>query len=485
VFSSLSRQHIAEFASVAATALLFQLTIFFIVSQFLSVHGGSIWDILSDNGRNEYVTLAHSLIAENRFVLVSDIPDTFRTPGYPGLLALLFLLVSDSYMAIAIMHAVLASISAALVAFIAQQLHMTRRFSYVAAALFSLSSGTIFAVVTGQGADLMYTCLYVIALTLCITFACSARPTLVHPLMIGGILGVATLARPIGILGSLPLFAALAVMRRWNSIPDLISSGKYSALAIGAFLLVIMPWGVRNHLVAGEFTFSTLPAYNFVFYNIPLAEAFWNDTNEHVVRQSLHESLGNPPMDLLRNAPYAQQVSGIMKEYIGSHFFSYAFFHTLKMIPFFVGSGLHTLHGALVSEAPSMRLSLFPTDEFNITAALISFDWKEVIYIAQRFWLVTADRLFWVTIFAFALAAPFLARGFEQKVLVVIVAIILSNAFLTSPVAHPRYRIPAEPFIWIAAVYTLYSLTKPRTKDSPILLSAHNNRNTERKIHES
>jgi hypothetical protein len=48
---------------------------------------------------------------------------------------------------------------------------------------------------------------------------------------------------------------------------------------------------------------------------------------------------------------------------------------------------------------------------------------------------------------------PWLARD-KRRILLVFVTIIITNIILVSPVTQARYRFPAEPFMWVAAVYT-------------------------------
>ncbi len=67
----------------------------------------------------------------------------------------------------------------------------------------------------------------------------------------------------------------------------------------------------------------------------------------------------------------------------------------------------------------------------------------------------TFERLVWVALFLLTFAAPFFARGRARAFFVLGIMLIIVAAVLASPVAMPRYRIPVEPFIWLAALYSL------------------------------
>jgi hypothetical protein len=145
-------------------------------------------------------------------------------------------------------------------------------------------------------------------------------------------------------------------------------------------------------------------------------------------------------------------------EFLTEHGVGYALFHVYKMIPFFLGSAANVAHVVVATEAPELFIPLFPKVQENLTSKALAGDWGGVIENLKRYWIVTLERLVWAVMFLLSFLSPFFARGQTRLFLILACTIIMTNAFLTSPVFQPRFRVPAEPFIWITAVFTAQAL---------------------------
>ncbi len=446
--------------------------IFLGVAVLVSQHGGSMAHIVDTQDQGEFVTLGYELVATGRFFYLYDTPETFRTIAYPAVMAGTFLLSGGWFWAPYILHAIFHGITAAATAWLAHAIGLARRWALATGALFGISSGTILLTVSGMGSDIMYTSLYIVAA--CMLWKYAETRLVRYALFVGVLAGVATLTRPIGILGTMPLIAGILFLTSGSIRERLRHSWRPTALAILAFVLVVSPWMARNERVAGHFSLSSLPVYNFVYYNVPMYLSFANQSVEEDERNAILARLGNPNLYTLRGYTYSDELSNEQISFLREHGFGYLAFHIYKMIPFFLGSSLNVAHVVVSTEAPALFIPLFPKVQENLTSKALAGDWRGVLANLQRYWIVTLERLVWAGIFALAFLSPFFARGQTRLFLIFACIIILANAFLTSPVFQPRFRVPAEPFIWIPAIYTAHALfawlkARSRKKNMPQL----------------
>lgn len=416
-------------------------------------HGGTIRHILDTQDEGEYIEIAEMLLATGEFRINSQLEtETFRTPLYPALVAGIFALTNGSLWVLWALHALIIGVTGSLIAILAGLIGLSRRWGLAAGALWGVSSGSLSLMISTMGSDKILPLLLALSALLLVF----ELPPYRRAVLIGVASGVATLTRPIGILAMLPLVLALLYFTRAPLTTRVWATG----VALLVFGLVLTPWCIRNYVVAGHFSVSSLPAYNFVYYNMPIFLSHWNDSVEEDERNKLLERLGRPNLMTLRGFAYHDELKILQKEFLTEHAIPYAFFHAYKMIPFFLGSGFNIAHVIIATEAPSLRSSLFPTEQENLTSAILRGDTQTVWRNLTHYPIVTLERILWLLIFALACMAPLLASHDARPLLLLAVGMIFWIAFLSSPVVQPRYRVPAEPFIWLACVYSLAALSR-------------------------
>ncbi len=454
---------------VALGVTVLHLVIFFGTAALLASHGGSMANVINHQDEQEYVSIAHSMIALGEFRINGGVEtETFRTIGYPAFAAFILLLTAGSFWAIYMSHTLITGLTAAITTWVAELIGLSRRTSIVAGILFGLSSGPFLLTTSGMGSDKIFPLLYALSAALLLTFTATNR--LKRAALMGAIMGIATLVRPIGILASLPLFTAILFVPPLTVFPTIPERVRATTIALLVFIAVMVPWHYRNYELAGRFSLSSLPVYNFVYYNIPLYLAGWEGKNEIAERDRIIAELGNPNLMTLRGYFYHDELAVMQKEFIKEKVVPYTLFHVYKMIPFFLGSGFNVAHAILAVEAPSMRSSLFPTEQENLTSAILRGDYAVVWRNITAYPVVTLERLSWLIIFGLAFLSPLFApAGPLRRFLVLASLFILSMAFLSSPVIQPRYRVPIEPLLWpmflyclIFGYYTLLSWYKNR-----------------------
>src|SRR3990167_5581496 len=126
-----------------------------------------------DGDSYEYVSLAQTMISDGRFAMSPEsVPESFRTPGYPALLAAI-LLLTGSLAAIPIVQIVLAALSCGLIYLLGEHFFSSR--VGLAAAVLTTSFISASAVLF-------------VFLLLCGTYALAARERGVRALLLGGVL---------------------------------------------------------------------------------------------------------------------------------------------------------------------------------------------------------------------------------------------------------------------------------------------------------
>jgi 4-amino-4-deoxy-L-arabinose transferase-like glycosyltransferase len=239
----------------------------------------------------EYIEPALNLLAGQPF----DLPQR-RTPVYPLFLAGAMALVGPDLQGIAFVQHLLGA-ATAVFAFV------------IGRACFGTAAGTMSGLLTALASPLLiyehylitesvFTFLLVGALTLLVTGLARRSNWLMAA---GGItLGLASLTRPVGqiVLLSVPIGIWWAY-RRWR--PTLTAS----ALVVGCFALVIVPWAIRNQLVygtamaasTGRFLISRSVKHerNFVFYDPNVGALPGEHPNRTRARQIAQEVTNKRP----------------------------------------------------------------------------------------------------------------------------------------------------------------------------------------------
>lgn len=201
----------------------------------------------------DYLRLAGDLLGRGAFG-TDALPETFRTPGYPALLALLRLAWADPRWA-ALLNVVLDSCAAALVAATAGRL-APGRWSWTAGLLYALEPAA-----AGHAALVLSEAPFNLALTLGLHALLRAGPE-ARPrwAAAGGLaLAAAALIRPVALYLWIPLALTLASLWGRRGAPALLG------FLLGAVLPVAL-WCLRNLALFGHFAFTSLPGTNLLLY---------------------------------------------------------------------------------------------------------------------------------------------------------------------------------------------------------------------------
>lgn len=413
--------------------------------------------IVQGSDAHEYVGLAHTMLSEHRFAFSPDAsPEVFRTPGYPFFLAAL-LLTFGSIMAVPIVQGALIVLSGFFIYTLGRR-YFSERVGIVAALLFVLDPTVLFL-----GVSTLSETLYVFLLLLTIILLGYGPRRTIVCITAGAVLGASILVRPAG-LYLLPLVLLCTAL-----IPSQTTSRalKSAVVVFAAACCVVIPWMIRNAEFGGRFGLSSISGYNALFYNAELFEAYRTGTSPESVGAEFKGVLGTEDEVSLKSFPYATQEEVLAKALILAHPVGYAYFHLAKTVPFFIGSSLDSVELSFVS-AGLLPPRVAPP--VNISGSILSGDVSGALSALFSNPLVLLERLFWVVICGFAFlysCAVLYRRGTNWRFVLLSVLFIGAFAVLTGPVSGPRYRVPAEPFIFLLAAAGVHATITATRRRSP------------------
>jgi 4-amino-4-deoxy-L-arabinose transferase-like glycosyltransferase len=186
----------------------------------------------------------------------------YRTPGYPGFLAAIYSIAGHSWRAAGFVQAVLGAVTSGLLVLLAAKV-LSRRGCVIAGVLHAVSP-TALAYVPVLASETLAVFLLVSGLLgLAVAQERVGGARYLLSAVSGALLGLLLLVRPAGVF-FLPALLVLAIYSRgrrtWRARPGLVF--------LGATLLALSPWLIRNHLAGlGPATLSTAGGENLLMGN--------------------------------------------------------------------------------------------------------------------------------------------------------------------------------------------------------------------------
>ena len=343
------------------------------------------------------------------------------------------------------------AVAAVLLFYLCRQLSLPSGLSLVTGIASGLSPGMFELTLYGMGGDVLYAVL--LLATVLVIFVRRENLSYRTAILVGSIFGLATWIRPVGVYIAPVICLGLVVFAITASLSKRKSIGL-GLLAFVTFWVVLLPWYVRNEVQTGHFFISSIPAYNFTYYNVPDFFAYQRGTTRTQELPELFASLGNPSLTELPSYTMTDTLTAYDRAFLKQHFFAYVPFHIIKSIPFFLSSALSddaTLLRQAGFDVPFIRSSS------NLTSLLLRHDFKAIAIHLAAHWPFTLESIMWAVLFLGAFLAPFLARDRQERLLLVLgIMLILASAAVTGPVALSRYRVPIEPYVWLGVAYTLW-----------------------------
>ncbi|MEK7511115.1 MAG: glycosyltransferase family 39 protein [Patescibacteria group bacterium] len=384
-----------------------------------------------------YLLLADNLRTQQVFSVATSAPfypESFRAPGYPFFLALLYT-VTGSWLGTLFLQALLLSVAPVLLYLLIRPYH--ERAAFWGSIVYALEPLRLF-----YSASLLSDALFAALLLAALLCLQRARGSWRYAGATGFILGISILVRPIAVF--LPfVFAGFAL---WSYRP-LLQGVKIAGIIVVIAVLTVLPWSLRNYELFGSFNVSSVGAANLMLYNAPEFLKFNPAPEGRVVYERFKEEQEMLPREEALSLARTPIFTASFKEVIQGEELSYLFFHVFKTMPFFLSDGLRDvirLFNVEIGTMPNITTDLLTGRVGNIISYLLGGGiaiWLFIIGIT--FWGITT--LFWLWCVVQTL------RGRMHYSWAFLGVLILYFALLTGPVSNARYRLPIEGFLIASA----------------------------------
>lgn len=398
----------------------------------------------------DYYRLAQNLINHRQFSLSENAPfflESLRVPAYPAFIAVILLLFKSLY-AVSIIQDILAALAVVLF-YRLSKLFFSERISIAAVILFMLEPSGLFL------SNIILTetfFLFLFILFLYVFLKQKENPAIFYFLVSGIILGIATLTRPIAQF--IPFFAIVFTFILYRNYP-LKKIIVLNAIFIVGFLLIVLPWSIRNKIIFNSFQLSSVGVFNWYNYHIPLWHAQKYGLNNEEEIEKFKARFGGDRQQpkykywSLKNAP---EMSQIVKEEIKKDPLGYMRFHLIKTIPFFVTDGLRDI-------ARPLKLLALDSTTPNLSNDLASGNLKKIfrqIFSGNRdFNLFLLGFAFWALV-SILMIIGIIKSLFERDEITIYVLffsfLIVYFALATGPVSSGKFRLPVVPLMLLLAV---------------------------------
>lgn len=412
------------FISIAATILGFAAVVGIAYSKGL--------DPISLTGDSKgYIILAQNL-AEHHVFSVSQsapfAPESFRAPGYPLFLAMLFALFGASVFALFV-HALITGIAPVLLFMLTRSLH--ERAAFWASALFAFEPVRLFL-----SASFLSDALFAVLFLASLVALEWGRERLSYGWLaaVGLLLGLMILVRPIAIF--LPIVYAGYVALRMRPFAIAV---RHVALMCALVLVVVFPWMYRNHALFGSWNVSSVGNANLMLYNAPEFLKWHPDSRAQEILNVFNAEQVSLPREDAISLTRSEVFTSTFREIIRGNELSYVFFHIVKSIPFFVTDGLRDTIRLLhvdIGSMPNISTALMRGDVGTLFGYLLSGGLPiALLVIGSGFWGIVT------LLFASESIRALIRRDVFPLFLALLVCYF---AFLTGPVSNARYRVPVE-----------------------------------------
>jgi 4-amino-4-deoxy-L-arabinose transferase-like glycosyltransferase len=378
-------------------------------------------------------------------------PNTFRTPGYPLLLAVL----NNNIAAIVIVQALLAGLTVFLVGFIGLRL-FNLRVGLLGAGLLAVDVPSIFSAGMVMS-EVLFTFAVVLAAALV-----AWRPSdegergngegagqpksdvrrqkaegrsvgrASSAVAAGFVLGFAVLVRPVALLAFVPFGIALAARRNWRGL----------VLMLVAFSLLPGIWMARNYYHYHRFSLTSNGGYNLLYANAAAVlsdeqHVSWDSARIELARDFTSRLATNNPLELA-DLMTRKATSIILHDPL-----RYVWV-CLRGVPKVI-AGIKSddlVLRTLAAKVPAIQGSVLLNREPGSSGV------KLAIVLLAGFELLTA-----IGGFLLALASLGFRRWRAEKLLLVLIGLYFVAAAL--PFTDGRFRVPAMPFFYLAAATVL------------------------------
>lgn len=384
----------------------------------------------------EYAVLSKNLNRYHCFSLDQcNTPETFRTIGYP-LFVSIHTSLFQSLFAVTFIQCLL-SLVTGYVLFKILSRFVPYRVAVVGMILFLLNPNVL------QHSLLVLSDILFLFLIVCAFYLMMIPDFPRRFFYVGIMLGVSVLVRPVSMF-ILPIYIGAYYWLHKPTFSTLLRNVMLTSLSFG---MIMFPWVIRNYVETGVCGVSSVSGYNLMYYNVPMFVAQKTGQDVNSVRDILIQRTDVEKSRLRDLAMSDVLMRGASTELLNDPL-GYTAYHISKTIPFFFGSSIKNAqlsYNLFYNDDVDKRFS-----ESSISDKLLSLNIEEVIQYLLKEGVVLVERLGWLFMVILAFIGMYDTQ--RRKWVIISVLYIAYFALLTGPVSYVRYRLPAEPFLFMAAL---------------------------------
>jgi 4-amino-4-deoxy-L-arabinose transferase-like glycosyltransferase len=396
-----------------------------------------------------YLVTAASLATQGSFK-TSGLPEVFRTPGYPAFLVACGSAGPSGYAIAQVVQVLLDVLLVYLVYAMGTRL-VGRTAGLWAAGFQALSVVSILSSVQILS-DGLFSFLITVAMLLLLRHFQEGGWRFLA--LAAAVTAVATYVRPVGLIFVAVMVLALLLRR---------GQAAKVAVVVAIFAGLVMPWYVRNLLVARYVGFSSVGEYNLLFYEAAGVWAEFQGVSTEQARQELETAYGER-LEREKTAPTSSRAIQLEARMGGgilqAHPVLFTRVHFLTSLNSLLPAGTGLLEMQGITSGNRGTLSVLHTQGFvaavryyfgsNITAVLVLI--PELIYLAIRYAAcVTCAFL------------QFRVRRFHWGAVGWLIAVTIPAFLLVGgPAAVARFRLPVEPLLNLTAGAGMVTVLRSR-----------------------
>ncbi|MFC1960395.1 ArnT family glycosyltransferase [Chloroflexota bacterium] len=261
-----------QIALVLLVALVFRVGVLIIVHNSTAIDQNGLHSRAIHSDAWDYLITGQNIAERGKFSLQTSEPfepDFTRTPGYPLLIAVAYVLSGGTHnitLIIAI-QLLLSLVTVWLVIRIGRSL-FSHAVGVIAGLLIAVAPATL-VFVGGIGNETLLALCIMVLLELSIRLFRASGPHMWgYAFAIGLLAAFAAYVRPIALIYIVFLLVAIVALKSPRRKAVLVSG---TILAV--FLIGVLPWYFRNYMLSGVSTFSSISGGNLLIYNVGAVEA--------------------------------------------------------------------------------------------------------------------------------------------------------------------------------------------------------------------
>lgn len=397
-----------------------------------------------------YYEVAGNLLVGNGFsrsVASPTVPDSVRTPLYPLFLATLVMLFK-SYTAVALVQIALSCLIPLLGYRIAKQLVKNERMAILAALLITLEPLSLHLATTLQ-TETLFTVFLLGGLTIFLDYW--KEPSTRTLLYATVLFALATLARPT--IQYLPILLVAVIFFIFKQ--NIRTSIRHTLIMLGVFLVMLLPWSIRNYLTFGNPSLSVQSVSVPYAFLVPSTIALENKEGFSKAQDEFNRGIGNikdvEDITLANAKEYKKRLPGLLLAHPVGLIKSIG----VTALTFFTHDGyldvLARLHldRTIRLERPAFTLLLeSPKEALSLVASLAK----------SPALLIIVGRIFWtLASLCFIMGAIRLTKNPEHRAKGIFVLLIVAYFVFTTVAVglavNARFRMPVNALILTLAAY--------------------------------